>query len=235
MPVRGDHNVTLALERPGASGDQGIYADRIELQNIKARFPLPDFSGSYKYSQDWGYVRAAGMLRRIKWDDVLARPVRSLRRRHRLGAEPELELNFGKKDVLRMQYVFGEGIQNYMNDSPVDIGIVRDVSNPVTPIRGEPIPITGLVLFFDHTWSEKFTSSVGYSRQDNDNTDGQAPDAFRIGQYALGNVLYNPVPNVMMGGELQWGRRENFSDGFHSDGLKIQFSFKYSFSWNFGG
>ena len=72
MPIKGDSSLTLALERPGASGDQGIYSDRIEVQNIKGRFPLPDFSGSYKYSQDWGYVRAAGMLRLIKWDDNLA-------------------------------------------------------------------------------------------------------------------------------------------------------------------
>jgi hypothetical protein len=35
----------LALERPGASGDQAVYINRIELQNIKARFPRPDFSG----------------------------------------------------------------------------------------------------------------------------------------------------------------------------------------------
>jgi glutaminase A len=235
MPVKGDHNVTLALERPGASGDQGIYANRIELQNIKARFPLPDFSGSYKYSQKWGYVRAAGMLRRINWDDVLNDQFRLSGDATGWGLNLSSNVNFGKKDVLRLQFVFGEGIQNYMNDSPVDIGIVRDSSNPVTPIRGEPIPLTGLVAFVDHTWNEKFTSSVGYSRQDNDNTEGQAPDAFRVGQYALGNVLYSPVPNVMMGGELQWGRRENFSDGFHSDGLKIQFSFKYNFSWKLGG
>ena len=39
MPIKGDSSLTLALERPGASGDQGIYSDRIELQNIKA--PLP--------------------------------------------------------------------------------------------------------------------------------------------------------------------------------------------------
>ena len=38
----------------------------------------------------------------------------------------------------------------------------------------------------------------------------------------------------MMGGELQWGRRENFSDGFQSDGFKVQFSFKYNFSWKLG-
>jgi len=40
---------------------------------------------------------------------------------------------------------------------------------------------------------------------------------------------------VMVGGEYQWGRRENFSDGFHSDGVKVQFSFKYNFSWKLGG
>ena len=81
----------------------------------------------------------------------------------------------------------------------------------------------------------KYTTAIGYSWQDNDNTDAQAPDAFRVGKYALGNLLYTPVPNVMMGGELQWGRRENFSDGFQSDGFKIQFSFKYNFSWKLGG
>jgi hypothetical protein len=39
----------------------------------------------------------------------------------------------------------------------------------------------------------------------------------------------------MMGGEFQWGRRTNFSDGFYSDGVKIQFSFKYNFSHMLGG
>ena len=71
-PIRSDSsNLMIALARPGASGDQGVYADRIELQGIKARFPLPDFVAAYKYTQDWGYVRAAGILRRINWDDTL--------------------------------------------------------------------------------------------------------------------------------------------------------------------
>jgi nucleoside-specific outer membrane channel protein Tsx len=100
---------------------------------------------------------------------------------------------------------------------------------------GEPIPLIGIVAFLDHTWNEKFSSSIGYSRQDNDNTDAQAANAFRDGQYALGNLLYYPAPNVMVGGELQWGRRENNSDGFSSDGFKVQFSFKYNFSYKLGG
>ena len=31
MPIQGDTRMTIALERPGASADQGIYADRVEL------------------------------------------------------------------------------------------------------------------------------------------------------------------------------------------------------------
>ena len=62
-PLKGDHTLMLALERPGASGDAGVLADRIELQNIKGRFPLPDFTGAYRYSQKWGYARVGWALR----------------------------------------------------------------------------------------------------------------------------------------------------------------------------
>ena len=235
MPIRSDeHEVTIALERPGASGDQGVYADRIELSGIKARFPLPDFSGAYKFKQDWGYVRAAGMLRTIKWDDMLDDQFDLSGDALGWGINLSSNLNAGKSDVVRLQLVFGEGIQNYMNDSPVDIGIQNNFSNPRRPIEGKPVPIVGIVAFVDHTWSEKASSSFGYSRQDNDNTDAQADNAFKTGQYALGNLLYYPVKNVMFGGEFQWGRRENL-DGFTSDGVKVQFSFKYNFSWKLGG
>jgi hypothetical protein len=229
------HSAIVALERPGASGDQGVYENRVELEGIRARFPLPDFSAAYKYNRDWGYVRAAGMLRWIKWDDTLDDEFDLSGSATGWGINLSSNLKMSDADVLRFQYVFGEGIQNYMNDSPVDIGIVNNFGNPVQPLLGKTIPIQGLVLFLDHTWNERFSSSVGYSRQDNDNREAQAPGAFRDGQYALGNLLYYPATNVMMGAELQWGRRQNFSDGFSSDGFKIQFSFKYNFSHKLGG
>jgi hypothetical protein len=117
----------------------------------------------------------------------------------------------------------------------VDIGIASNGGNPTAPIKGVALPINGVVAFLDHTWNSKFTSSVGYSGQFIDNSEGQAADAFRNGHYAVANLLYTPVPNVMFGGEFQWGRRENFSDGFKSDGVKIQFAFKYNFSHTLGG
>jgi hypothetical protein len=234
-PTMGNHSFIAAIERPGASGDAGIYADRIELQNIKPRFPVPDFSGAYKFSQKWGYVRAAGILRVIKYDDLLQDQFDLSGTATGWGINLSSNYNVTKNDVIRAQFVFGEGIQNYMNDSPVDVAAKKNLNDPVRPIVGDTIPITGLVLWLDHTWNKEFTSSIGYSRQDNTNTDAQAPNAFKDGQYVLGNLLYYPVTNVMFGGEFQWGRRENFSDGFHSDGVKVQFSFKYNFSVKLGG
>ena len=234
MPMQGDSSLVLALERPGASGDAGVYADRIEVQNVQGRSPLLDLTGAYKVTRKWGYVRAAGALRSIKWDDLLDDAFDLSGSATGWGVNLSSNLKPSAKDTIRLQYVFGEGIQNYMNDAPVDIGIVNDFQNKVTPIRGEALPIQGTVVFLDHTWNQKYSTSVGYSRTDIDNTDGQAPNAYHTGQYALGNLLYTPVPNVMVGGEFQWGRRENF-DGFHSDGVKVQVSFKYNFSYKVGG
>ena len=225
----------VALARPGASGDQGVYSGRIELQGIRPRFPLPDFAAAYRHSGKWGHVRTAGMLRRINWDDTLNDQFDLSGDATGWGWNVSSVLNASENDAIRMQFTVGEGIQNEMNDSPIDIGIENNPSSTVTPVVGQPIPIVALSIFLDHKYNDKFSTAIGYSWQDNDNTDAQAPSAFKTGHYALGNVLYYPAPGVMVGGELQWGRRENFSDGFQSDGFKVQFSFKYNFSWKLGG
>ena len=234
-PLRDENrSLMVALARPGASGDQGVYADRVELEGIRARFPLPDFAAAYRHSGSWGHVRTAGILRRINWDDTLDDGLDLSGDATGWGWNVSSALNVGSSDVLRMIFTIGEGVQNEMNDSPIDIGIQNN-SDPLRPVVGEPIPIVAFSIFLDHKYNDEFSTAVGYSWQDNDNTDAQSPDAFRTGHYALGNILYYPAPNVMFGGELQWGRRENFSDGFTSDGLKLQFSFKYNFSWKLGG
>ena len=121
-----------------------------------------------------------------------------------------------------------------MNDSPVDVGIeLNPGGGPRRPIRGVALPITAMLAFLDHTWNKSFSTTVGYSFQDIDNSNGQLANAFHRGHYALGNLMYYPYANVMLGGELQWGRRENFRDGFKSNDVRIQFSFKYNFSKEF--
>jgi hypothetical protein len=236
MPVKEPtRQLTLALERPGASNDTGRLTNRVELENVTPRFPVPDFSAHYRMMGDWGHFQAAGIVRKFNWDDNNADQYDLSGSEVGWGINLTSALKVTKGDTLRLGLVYGAGIQNYMNDSPVDAGIVRQPGNAVSPVTAEAIPIVGITAFVDHSWSSRWSSSVGYSMQDNDNREGSNPDAFRRGHYAVGNLLFSPVPNVMAGGELQWARRENFSDGFSSDGLKFQFSFKYNFSYKLGG
>ncbi len=51
MPIQGDTRLTIALERPGASGDAGLLADRIELQDVQGAHPAARPHGA---STAWG-------------------------------------------------------------------------------------------------------------------------------------------------------------------------------------
>jgi outer membrane DcaP-like protein len=231
---KGGSRFAVAIERPGASADQGDFASRIELQNIRGRFPAPDISAHYRHARDWGHVQVAGIVRWMRWDDILDDAFDLSGSDTGWGINVSSNLKFAKH-VARLQVVYGEGIENYFNDAPVDVGIRRNPSNARTPILGEALPALGIVAFLDLNWSDRWTSTVGYSQVDITNSNGQSANAFHKGHYALGNILYYPMKNVFLGPELQWGKRENFSDGFTSDDVRIQFSVKYNFSLSIGG
>ena len=134
----------LALERPGASGDQGVYADRIELEGIKARFPLPDFVGRVQVARELGlrphrrhaaahqlgrHPRRRGSICRETppaGDERQLEPQRQRERRpaaavHRRRRHPELNERLARRHRHREQ-----------------------PANPVTPVVGKAIPIVGL-------------------------------------------------------------------------------------------
>jgi len=234
MPLRGRNSLTIGVERPGASADLGRAADRIELQGVRPRFPLPDITANVKFTRDWGHFQAAGVLRKIKWEDNVADDFDLGGSATGAGLGLTSVVKFGENNVGKFSFVYGNGIQNYMNDAPVDVGLeLTHSSNPRTPIKGVALPMTGVMAYLDHKWSKRWASSIGYSMINISNSDGQAPDAFRRGHYGSGNILFYPVNNVMVGSEVIWGRRENFLDGFSSEDVHLQFSFKYNFSKEF--
>jgi hypothetical protein len=226
-PIKGDTILAVAIEQPGASADAGALADRIDLSNVKGRFQWPDFTASVKHSWGKSYIRGAGVVRSIKIDNLTTNNTQSI-----VGWGFNVSSNVAfHKDVLRLQYAVGEGIENYMNDAPVDVTPELNPSNPAMPIKGKPAPLQSLVSYLDHNWSDKWSTSVGYSSLRVTNTSLQTPDAFHLGQYATINLLCAPFKNFLTGGEFQYGRRSNMSNGYHANDYKLQFSFKYS--WDF--
>jgi hypothetical protein len=234
MPIKGKNALTIGVERPGASADQGVLANRIELQGVRPKFDLPDLTANARFTRDWGHVQIGGLLKRVKWADTTADQFDLGGSDVGWGVALSSAPKFGKNNTGRFQILYGEGVENYMNDAPVDVGIERTNStDPRRPIKGVSLPALGMSAYLDHTWSKIFTSSIGYSLVNIENSDGQADNAFHRGHYGSTNLLFYPVDNAMIGAEFIWGRRENFRDGFHADDFRIQFAFKYNFSKNF--
>jgi hypothetical protein len=236
QPVHNEnHQVMFALERPGASADLGAVADRDILQGVKFRFPAPDISARVRYGSKRTYIQIAGIGRYIAWSDTAPTATTNLTG-HTFGWGAHVSSNIGidKKDAFKWSVIYGHGVENYMNDAPVDIA-PKVTTNIHRPITGDPLPILGIVAFYDRYWSEKWSTSIGYSLVNIDDVPLQLPNSFRRGQYGLVNLLYYPVKDVMTGAEFQWGRRQNFADGWVYDDYRVQLSFRYNFSFKFGG
>jgi hypothetical protein len=231
MPIRNSGlHLTFAAERPGATADQGVYSDRIELQKVTPQFNMPDLSWQLRLIREWGYVQTAGIFRKISWVDNGNGPYNLSGTALGWGVNSSSNLKLGSNSVARLQVVYGHGIENYMNDAPIDIGIQNNFGNPLTPIKGVALPVLGVVSFLDHTWGPRFTSTAGFSMVNIWNSNAQLPADFHQGYYSLANLLYHPLPRVTMGGEFQFGRRVNFSDGFNANDYRLQFGFKYDWS-----
>jgi hypothetical protein len=178
-------------------------------------------------------VRIAGILRRIEWEDEFTNDNDGDLSGDATGWGVNLSANVkvGPNDsVLKLLVMHGEAVENYMNDAGGDIGLENDG----TGFEGKPIPVTGTVLFYDLYWSDRWSSTIGFSTVDKQNTNEQAADSFEKSRYALVNIQFHPTSQVMYGGELQYGRRENFSDGWDYDAFKVQFSARYAFSFGLG-
>lgn len=235
-PVKTDHlSVAVAAERPGTSQDLGQHQTLVEVQNVAIRYLVPDVTAHVRLTDEkWGHLQLAGIFRYAQWDDLAATPARDLSG-HAFGWGLNLSgnLKFLGGQVLKVQVVYGHGIEAYMNDAGDDIGTRRNPGNTVTPVQGSSIPVFGVMAFQDIQWAKWLTSTIGYGLVLVDNRDGQLPEAFHRGQYALANVLAHPIEQLMFGPELQWAERGNFSDGFAYHAFRLQFSIKYAFERKF--
>jgi hypothetical protein len=215
---KGGTKAAVALESPGSAIDAGQTNAIDPTYPVNSWNKFPDLTGQYRMDQGWGHFQVAGILRWLGYDtanDAVSG--------HQAGWGVNLSstIHTVGKDNLLMQLAYGHGIANYFNDGGVDLA-------PNGTGGAEALPILGALVYYDHYWSNKWSSSVGYSLTSQDNSAGQTASAYKQGQYASVNLLHYPAKNVMVGGELLWGERENLNGNSAADN-RVQFSAKFNF------
>ena len=223
-PVNGDGiAVAISLEAPNSAIDTGKLTqfDPVLGAGIASRNRLPDLIASFTYERDWGHVRAAGILRQVGVHNTASADGEPSSQKPGYGLNVSGTWKVFSKEQVNWQVVGGKAIASYMNDGGVDLA-------PNASLRAETVSTVGWLAYYNHAWSDKWTSAIGYSEHKQSNTDGQLATAFRRGTYASVNALYALTKNVTSGVEYIWGKNES-KDGQSATDYRLQWSTRVSF------
>lgn len=213
----------VSLEAPYAAVDTGkvSIADSSLGSSIVGWTKYPDIVGKYSMNGDWGFFDLGGLLRWVGYKTTSTPDGNPSGSRTGWGVTADGSLNLFAKDRLVTQVTYGEGIASYFNDGGVDLA-------PDGSLHAQAVKSIGMMLYYDHYWSSKWASSIGYSQHHQTNADGQLSNAFRTGSYASTNILYTPAKNVMWGAEFLWGKKEQ-KDGESATDTRVQFTGQFKF------
>jgi hypothetical protein len=215
--------VALSLEAPSSAIDTGkVTAVDPELgAGVTSRNRLPDFVASFRYDRDWGHVRAAGILRQVGFQNSASPDGEPSNDKTGYGLNLSGTFKLFGKDQLNWQVVGGHAIASYMDDGGIDLA-------PDATLHAQTVRSLGYFVYYNHAWTEKWTTALGYSEHRQSNAAGQLGSAFHTGSYGSINALYQLSKNVMTGAEYIWGRHETF-DGSSAIDTRVQWSTRVSF------
>jgi len=243
-PWKTEHSsFAIGIEEPSNDIDTGQIRqfDPVLGENIQSDDKVPNLAAHWNTAGDWGHVQVAGILRDLGYDTKETQNNKPKGSVTGWGVNLSGSINVFEKDKILLQYVYGHGIASYMNDGGMDMAPQGRLPAGADPgnVKAEAVPLTGIVAYYDHYWNSEFSTSFGYSTTFVDNTNLQSlqtpetPEGtYKSGQYASANLLYTPVPNVMIGGEVIWGDLE-VKGGDTQDDVRVQFSVKYSWGKTF--
>ena len=153
----------------------------------QANNELPDITAQYRINQGWGHLQIAGILRKLGVENI-ANPANIVKRDDMgWGVDVTAGIKLGERDKVLLGFVTGAGIASLHERRRRRHG-ADDGACPRPRMR-KAVDLTGISAYFDHYWNTKWSSSIGYSYDEVDNLNGQAANAFKKGEYFVGEHL----------------------------------------------
>ena len=187
---------------------------------------LPDFTASYTYSDAFGYIKSAVILRKLGYETATTKDTTL-----GWGLNVSGNISLTPEDSVQFQLAHGQGIGRYINDTccsyysdetgGIDGGL--DANGDLAAI-----PVTAGFLYYNKQWSKKWSSAIGYSYLSVDNLVTQKDKTLKNSTYTSSNLIWYPTNQVKAGVEVLYGDVQSNS-GLEANNFRIQLSvgFKY--------
>jgi hypothetical protein len=213
----GPNGISLALsienpENEGVAQAGGAFATGTIGGGSGAIDRIPDFILRARWDQSWGHIAATGIVRDMRLVAVGAPRVSETG----YGGELTGHLNTFGKDTLKGQFLIGKGLGHYMSNFGNSAGM------QISTLAATPgvAAVEGLAnswganIGYTHWWTNELRSSVtgGYERNQNQTGILTLPvvqNGLEKRHYgALVNLIWSPVPQVDLGIEYEWAKRQ---------------------------
>lgn len=205
----------FALENPETTVTPNGGGGRIVADDNN----VPDFITRYTSKQDWGYIKVAGLLRQIKYEDGANIDGSS----SAWGVSVTSKINFDSGDDLRLIFNTGSGMGRY-------IGLNAANGAVITPDGDlEAIDSYGYAIAYRHLWNKQMRSSITFSALNIDNDTALTGTGVTESTYSTRvNLMYSPTKAISVGAEYTFAHRE-VESGLEGDMNRVQVMAKYAF------
>nr|WP_298727110.1 DcaP family trimeric outer membrane transporter [uncultured Steroidobacter sp.] len=181
---------------------------------------IPDFTAAYTWKLGNGVLRAAALVRQLKYETTGAGAVNDSTQ----GAALSLagRINFGRHD-LRFSITGGDGLGRYVG--------VNFANDAVLTAEGELEAISGWAAFaaWRQVWNDRVRSTLMLSASDYDNDPRLTGGSANASSWSWAiNTFYSPLAKLDLGVELRVAERE-IESGASGSMRRVQAVARYSF------
>ncbi|MBL7857560.1 MAG: hypothetical protein JNM57_07715 [Cyclobacteriaceae bacterium] len=203
---------SLSLENPTESITVGG-----PITVLPERFP--DVIAGYRVNGDFGFIKAAALLRELRYESNEARSLLGY------GITIMSAIHIGEKDKLKFQGVMGTGVARYIQGaSSLGYDAIYNGTNEL-----EELQIRGSNASYQHFWKNHMHSSVTVGILNVGDNDNLNNNNFKSGYYGSVNLFWDVVKNLTFGGEVVAGERININDD-QGSAVRIQMNATYKFN-----
>lgn len=205
----------FALENPETTVTPNGGGGRIVADDNN----VPDFVARYTMKQDWGYIKVAGLLRQIAYEEGTAIDGSA----SAWGISVTSKINLDNGDDIRIMLNGGSGLGRYIGLNAAN-GAVVDATGDL-----EAIDSYGYAISYRHLWNAKMRSSVTFSALEIDNEAMLTGTSVTKATYSTRvNLMYSPTKAITVGVEYAFANRE-IESGLEGDMNRLQAMAKYAF------